>query len=153
TAAFFERIRSVFTSDLIARSEGHGDPSRLPIFVLGMPRSGTTLVEQILASHRGVHGAGEINDFETVARRASSDGVQDTPYPDYLTVLASERLREIGARYVERLRAYSPTAERIVNKMPLSIFYVGLIHLVLPNARIIHTRRNPIDTCVSCFTK
>ena len=146
TAAFFERIRTVFTPELIARSKGHGDPSRLPIFVLGMPRSGTTLVEQILASHRKVHGAGEIEDLSKVVRT-------DGSYPDDMEAIGPERLRELGARYVERLRAYAPTAERIVNKMPDNFFHVGLIHLALPNARIIHTRRNPIDTCVSCFTK
>lgn len=153
TAAFFERIKTAFTPELIARSEGHGDPSRLPIFVLGMPRSGTTLVEQTLASHPKVHGAGEIKDFDTVARSASTIGGQEMPYPEFVTELAPERLRELGARYAELLRAYSPAAERIVNKMPSSFFYTGLIHLALPNARIIHTRRNPIDTCVSCFTK
>jgi hypothetical protein len=67
--------------------------------------------------------------------------------------LEPEQLRGIGASYVERLRTYSASAERISNKMPSSFFYVGLIHLAMPNARIIHTRRHPIDTCVSCFTK
>jgi hypothetical protein len=114
-----------------------------------MPRSGTTLVEQILASHRKVHGAGEIGDLGTVARMVRMDG----GYPDYMRAIGPERLRELGSRYVERLRAYSPAAERIVNKMPSNFFYVGLIHLALPNARIVHTRRNPMDTCVSCFTK
>jgi len=152
TAAFFEQIHDVFTPELMARTRGHGDPSPLPIFILGMPRSGTTLVEQILASHPKVHGAGEIKDFDAVGRGAVVAGV-DTPYPNYLSSLGPERLRDIGARYIERLRAYSATAERITNKMPSSYFYVGLIHLALPNARIIHTRRNPVDTCLSCFTK
>ncbi len=64
-----------------------------------------------------------------------------------------DHLRRFGSQYVKRLAAYSTTAERVTNKMPSSFFYVGLIHLAMPNARIIHTRRNPIDTCVSCFTK
>ena len=153
-AAFFERIRTVFTPELIARFGGQGEPSRLPIFVLGMPRSGTTLVEQILASHGKVFGTGEIEDFDTIARAArADDGARETPYPDYMYVIGPERLRELGAGYAARLRAYSATAERITNKMPLSFLYVGLIHLALPNARVIHTRRNPIDTCVSCFSK
>ena len=153
TVAFFERIQTVFTPELIAARKGQGDPSRLPIFILGMPRSGTTLVEQILASHHKVNGAGEIKDLDTVGRAASPNGGQETPYPDYLPTLEPEQLREMGAHYVKRLRAYSTTAERITNKMPSSFFYLGLIHLALPGARIIHTRRNPIDTCVSCFTK
>ena len=153
TVDFFDRIRAVFTPELIAKATGQGDASRLPIFILGMPRSGTTLVEQILASHRQVFGAGEIKDLDTVVRSVRVDGVQEAPYPDFVTAFGSQQLRQFGAEYVKRLRAYSATAERITNKMPSSFFYVGLIHLALPNARILHTRRNPIDTCVSCFSK
>ena len=153
TAEFFDQIRAVFTPELIAARAGQGDPSRLPVFVLGMPRSGTTLVEQILASHHKVFGAGEIKDFDQIARSIRGDGGRETPYPDYVAALGPERMRQLGTQYVERLRAYSAAAERITNKMPSNFFYVGLIHLALPTARIIHTRRNPIDTCVSCFSK
>jgi tetratricopeptide (TPR) repeat protein len=153
TADFFDRIRAVFTPELIARETGHGDTSHLPIFILGMPRSGTTLVEQILASHRQVFGAGEIKDLDMLVRSVRVDGVQEAPYPDFMTAFGSRQLRQFGSEYVKRLRAYTATAERITNKMPSSFFYVGLIHLALPNARILHTRRNPIDTCVSCFSK
>jgi tetratricopeptide (TPR) repeat protein len=153
TAEFFDRIRATFTPGVIARLYGHGDPSRLPIFILGMPRSGTTLVEQVLASHPRVFGAGEIKDLDAVVRSVRSDGVHEAPYPDFLAAFGPHELRQFGAHYVKRLSALAPAAERITNKMPSSFFYVGLIHLALPNARIIHTRRNPIDTCVSCFSK
>ncbi|HXP73789.1 MAG TPA: tetratricopeptide repeat protein [Stellaceae bacterium] len=153
TAQFFDRIRAVFTPELIAKQTGHGDPSRLPIFILGMPRSGTTLVEQVLASHRKVFGAGEIKDLDIVVQSVRTDGIHEAPYPDYVTAFGPEQLRQFGAQYVKRLGAYSTTAERITNKMPSNFFYVGLIHLALPHARIIHTRRDPIDTCVSCFSK
>jgi tetratricopeptide (TPR) repeat protein len=153
TAEFFDRIRAVVTRELIAAKYGHGDLSRLPIFVLGMPRSGTTLVEQVLASHPKVFGAGEIKDLDTVVRNVRVDGIQEARYPDFMTAFGPEQLRQFGAQYVKLLSSHAPTAERITNKMPSSFFYVGLIHLALPNARIIHTRRHPIDTCVSCFSK
>jgi tetratricopeptide (TPR) repeat protein len=153
TAEFFDRIQAVFTPELVARHSGYGDPSRLPIFILGMPRSGTTLIEQILASHPKVFGAGEIKDLDIVVRSVRTDGIQEAPYPGFMTAFGRDQLRQFGAQYVKRLSAFATTAERITNKMPSSFFYVGLVHLALPNARIIHTRRNPIDTCVSCFSK
>ncbi len=153
TAAFCGRIRTVFAPELITRLAGRGDPSRLPIFILGMPRSGTTLVEQVLASHPKVFGAGEIKDLDAVVRSVKADGVEPAPYPEFMLAFDPDHLRRFGSQYVKRLAAYSTTAERVTNKMPSSFFYVGLIHLAMPNARIIHTRRNPIDTCVSCFTK
>jgi tetratricopeptide (TPR) repeat protein len=143
TLASFEEIPRVFTAEMMAAHEGQGDPSRVPIFVLGMPRSGTTLVEQILAGHPAVHAAGELEIFgETVAALFPDGGVALTP----------ERLRELGARYVERVRALAPEAERVTDKMPANFRFAGLIHLALPNARIISTRRDPIDNCLSCFS-
>jgi hypothetical protein len=127
------------------KGRGFGDPSTVPVFIIGMPRSGTTLVEQILASHPKVHGAGELNDLEAaMTSLRSSVG----PRPG----LGGEELRRIGARYLKRVRAIAPAAERITDKMPANFRYAGLIHLALPKARIVHTRRDPIDTCISCFS-
>jgi Sulfotransferase family len=105
--ALFDQIERVFSRELIAKKSGCGDPSTLPIFVIGMPRSGTTLIEQIIASHPQVHGAGEL---------------------------------QINSAFV-------------TDKMSSNYFSVGLIHLALPNAKIVHTMRDPVDTCVSCFSK
>jgi hypothetical protein len=110
-----------------------------------MPRSGTTLVEQMLASHPLVHGAGELMEFEAAV--AALDGLGGVPAD-----IDGAALRRIGAGYVARVRALAPQALRITDKMPGNFRFAGLIHLALPNARIIHLRRDPIDTCLSCFS-
>jgi tetratricopeptide (TPR) repeat protein len=145
TRAHFARIKQVFTAELLQRMAGSGDPSPAPLFILGMPRSGTTLVEQILASHPKVFGAGELDDL---GRLAST-----LPYPQGLPGAGAEQLRQLGARYVERVAARAGGAPWITDKMPSNFSYVGLIRLMLPNARIIHTRRHPVDTCLSCFSQ
>jgi tetratricopeptide (TPR) repeat protein len=118
-----------------------GDPSELPIFVVGMPRSGTTLVEQILAAHPEVHGAGELSDLETLAG--------DDPGQ----AQASERLGALGRAYVDRISALAPGKRRVVDKMPANFRFTGLIRTALPNARIIHCRRDPIDVGLSCYAR
>jgi tetratricopeptide (TPR) repeat protein len=153
TVAKFERTEAVFTPALIKKKARHGERSHLPVFVLGMPRSGTTLVEQILASHPLVHGAGELTTFEEVigAMRASGDLCA---YPDFVPALDNAHVKRIGARYLAEIRRITPAGKtRVINKMPSNFLYIGLIHLALPNARIIHTVRNPLDTCISCFSK
>jgi len=149
----FDRIESVFTPALIAQKSAVGDPTRLPIFVIGMPRSGTTLVEQILASHPEVHGAGELRTLNEVLSdvRGPDGGV--VPYPDYVRALDARALRQIAARYLEGLRKNAPEAKHITDKMPSNYYFAGLIHLAMPNAIIIHTIRDPVDTCISCFSK
>jgi tetratricopeptide (TPR) repeat protein len=143
--AQLERTWELFTAEAMRKGRGFGDPSTVPIFIIGMPRSGATLVEQILASHPKVYGAGELTDFEVVVAslRGSHGGRPG---------LVAEELRQISARYLERVRVTAPAAERITDKMPANFRHAGLIYLVLPNARIIHTRRDPIDTCLSCFS-
>jgi tetratricopeptide (TPR) repeat protein len=147
--ALFERTRAIFTTKIMSNTRGVGDPSRIPVFVLGMPRSGSTLVEQILASHSQIFGAGELHDFDDavdVIARANN-----WSYPEMAAHMSAEQLRQIGTSYVDRIKARAPSFARIVNKMPGNFGSVGLIHLALPNARIIHTIRDPLDTCLSCF--
>ncbi len=154
----FDRIEAAFTPELIAAKSGGGDPSVLPIFVFGMPRSGTTLVEQIIASHPAVHGAGELRLLSDVVRSVRSPDGKSPFYPEFVAALDAEALRQIGARYAAMLREHAanhgaPSAERITNKGLSNYRYAGLIHLALPNAKIIHTIRDPLDTCMSCFSK
>jgi tetratricopeptide (TPR) repeat protein len=151
--ALFDEIERTFTPELIAAKSGAGDPSRTPIFVLGMPRSGTTLVEQILASHPKVHGAGELKTFNDVVLTVHGPDGNSLPYPGFVPSLDDSSLRAIGARYLALLRALAPQGEHVTDKMPSNYFFAGLIHLALPNARIIHTVRDPVDTCISCFSK
>lgn len=152
TLGLFERIRTVFTPALIADKSGSGDPSDVPVFVVGMPRSGTTLLEQILASHSQVYGAGEIETFYQALAKLGYPNGGAVSFPDMVASLSPQALRELGSTYVAMLGAAAPEARRIVNKLTLNYKYVGLIHLALPNARIIHIRRDPLDTCFSCYT-
>ena len=149
----FERIREVFAGGLMRRLEGSGEASAAPVFILGMPRSGTTLVEQILASHPKVFGAGELEDFEgAVADLRRASGVASR-FPEMFAAATDDDMRRLGAIYLQRIGAAESTAERITDKMPGNFLCAGLIHLALPNARIIHTRRDPMDTCFSCFSQ
>ncbi len=152
--AMFDRIETTFTRELIAAQSGSGDPSQRPIFVLGMPRSGTTLVEQILASHPMVHGAGELETLsEIIALAFRGSGGTTLPYPEAVSALDPSFLTNIGARYLAAVNERAPKGERVTDKMPSNYYFGGLIHLALPNAKIIHTIRDPLDTCVSCFSK
>jgi Sulfotransferase family len=144
----FDRIEAVFTPELIAAKSGAGDTSPMPIFVLGMPRSGTTLIEQIIASHPMVQGAGELRTLHEVVLKVLTD-----PYPECAPALSAAALCSIGERYIAEVRKLAPSGERVTDKMPSNYYFAGLIHLALPNAKIIHTVRDPIDTCVSCFSK
>jgi tetratricopeptide (TPR) repeat protein len=149
----FERIRNVFDSSLFDRFQREGDPSPAPIFVLGMPRSGSTLIEQTLAGHPQIHGAGELPDLEIALGGVLSDGRRSLPYPECVPDLDGAALRGIGQAYLARLPALADGKSRIVDKTPGNFFNIGLIRLIFPSARIIHTMRDPIDTCVSCYSK
>jgi tetratricopeptide (TPR) repeat protein len=144
------RIEAVFTPALLGRAAPPGGPPDVPIFILGMPRSGSTLVEQILSSHRAVTGGGELLHFRDVVAGLSAAGA---PYPETIAARADAEFAAAGAAYRARLQALSPGAARITDKMPANFHHVGLIRLVLPRAKIIHTRRDPVDTCFSCFAQ
>lgn len=152
TLGSFDRVRVVFTAELMRDKAGFGDPSAIPVFVVGIPRSGTTLVEQILASHSRVFGAGEIADLADTVSELVAPRRTAAIFPEGVTGMSGAQLCELGGRYIERIAALAPTAARITNKMPANYSLAGLIHLALPNARIIHVRRDPVDTCLSCFS-
>lgn len=153
TLALFDRAEALFTPGLIKEKSGCGERSPQPIFIVGMPRSGTSLVEQILASHPLVHGAGELTALREVIGAARAPGDSDIPYSEIIPAPDPASLKRIGARYLRKIKRRSPgRALRITDKMPSNFLFIGYIHLALPNARIIHTIRDPIDTCVSCFS-
>jgi tetratricopeptide (TPR) repeat protein len=158
TLGRLDRVRTVFSAELMRRKQGLGLPSRVPVFIVGMPRSGSTLVEQLLASHPKVFGAGERMDFRNAARGVGLHG-GGAKFPESALNITAAQLHSLARSYLTAIEAAAAGAPaervtgklRITDKLPANFRYAGLIHLALPNARIIHTRRDPIDTCLSCF--
>ena len=144
------RARALYTPDLFAVRAGQGCPAPNPIFILGMPRAGSTLVEQILASHPLVEGTMELPDIPALARRAG--GKDDEGWADRIAALSSDALHALGEEYLERTRVQRREGRPFfIDKMPNNWVHVGLIHLILPNAKIIDARRHPLDCCFSNF--
>jgi tetratricopeptide (TPR) repeat protein len=149
--ANMQRVRNVFSAQLLQAKAG-GKTAPTPVFIVGMPRSGTTLIEQIIASHPKAFGAGELLDLHNIVQSLAGLNGSGLCFPEVIETMSREQLRQVGARYLAVIRALAPTAERIVDKMPGNFHFPGLIQLALPNARIIHSRRDPVDTCLSCFS-
>ena len=145
------QLREIFSVEFISGLAGGGNDSSAPIFVLGMPRSGTTLTEQIIASHPEVYGAGELQDIHAIASRLISPAGRD--YPRNLSGMDIPALKMMGDAYVEQLIERAPGNTHITDKMPGNFHLMGFIHLILPNARIIHVKRNPLDTCISAYMR
>jgi tetratricopeptide (TPR) repeat protein len=137
------RIGEAFTADLLA--DPPGDPAPGPVFIVGMPRSGSTLAERMLAGHPAIRTLGESNDFALARAQAIGDGMR-APFPEGVATLDGAALRRLGQVYRQRVGA-GP----VVNKMLGNFAYLGFIHLALPGARFIHTVRDPMDGCLSCF--
>jgi tetratricopeptide (TPR) repeat protein len=147
-AAFITRMIEVCTPDFFARVRGFGLESELPVFVVGLPRSGTTLIEQILASHSQVFGAGEIM---LAGDTLTALGEQAADIGESLGQLNRQTARQLASRHLEKLRALHPTALRIVDKMPENYLFFGLLASLFPRAKFIHCRRDLRDVAVSCW--
>jgi tetratricopeptide (TPR) repeat protein len=149
---FFADFARIFDADFIARHAlDSGDPR--PVFIVGMPRSGTTLVEQILASHPQVHGAGEVHVLRNVLREELPPDPGDFALPEGLAGLDRAAFARAAARYGAWLDVVAPTAARVTNKLPGNMVLVGLMALLYSRAKIIHCSRDPLDTCFSCYSK
>jgi tetratricopeptide (TPR) repeat protein len=149
-----DRAEALFTPAFLAACRGHGCPAADPIFILGMPRAGSTLVEQILASHPLVEGTMELPDIPAIAKRLGRRKLRGDAgaYPEVLADLPSEELRALGEEYLERTRIQRKTDRPFfIDKMPNNWAHTGLIHLILPNARIVDVRRHPLACCFSNF--
>jgi tetratricopeptide (TPR) repeat protein len=147
-------VIQTFDKPFLDRFSGLGATDCQPIFIVGMPRSGSTLIEQILSTHPDVCGAGEINDLSTILAEAwpffgtlDADGKR----PDQPPKPKETFFRDLGAAYMKRIEGHYGSGRRIVNKLLGNYVYVGMIHLCLPQAIIIEARRNPLDNCVACF--
>jgi tetratricopeptide (TPR) repeat protein len=146
----FSAIESAFSKEFFLANPRVGSDSSCPIFIVGMPRSGTSLVEQILSSHPQVFGAGELDDFDAFAHRL--EVILSKPFFEEIADFKPSTFERFAGRYLAKIKALSHGAERVTDKMPQNFRYIGLIKLAFPNAKIIHCRRNPIDTCLSLFT-
>lgn len=146
----FDRLKNFFSEDFFAARKNFGSSDKTPIFILGMPRSGSTLIEQILASHPDVHGAGELYFIQqTLIQTLSSDLINSIPAT--VAKLTADSASRLGEKYIEKIRNIEPDARFIIDKMPGNFLYIGMIRLMLPNAKIIHSVRGAEDTCLSIF--
>ena len=169
--ALMDRIRAVFDADWFGTRPVEADADSTPVFIVGMPRSGTTLVEQCLAAHPAVHGAGELSAIlrlasEAAARAgaktdplrtgvmsmkaASHPGVEPS-YPECVRALSAAQVAALGERYLAHLRTLAPEAARVTDKLPGNYLHLGFITTILPGAKIIHCRRDPLDNAVSLY--
>ncbi|MBX3703118.1 MAG: sulfotransferase [Steroidobacteraceae bacterium] len=152
--ASVRRSKALFTKEFLEERRGFGDPRPDPIFIVGLPRSGSTLLEQILSSHSQVEGTMELPDVIGIARELGGrrSKSQESKYPEVLATMGAAELAALGARYLEQTRVQRKTAAPFfIDKMPNNFAHLGLIHLMLPNARIVDARRHPLACCFSAF--
>ena len=145
---FFDQIKQAYSPEFIDKRKGSGAQDNTPIFILGMPRSGTSLVEQILASHSKIYGGGELDYVLEMQRHID---IHRDSYASQIHLLSHEDFSQLGERYLKNIKERDKSHELITDKMPLNFRFVGLIKLILPSAKIIHCVRNPIDTCLSLY--
>jgi tetratricopeptide (TPR) repeat protein len=154
TEAQAARSAALFTPEFFAAREGRGCPARDPIFILGMPRAGSTLIEQILASHSRIEGTMELPDIPAMVHRISGRKLRsdESAYPECLADFPPDELRALGEEYLERTRIQRKTDRPLfIDKMPNNWAHLGFIHLILPNAAIVDARRHPLGCCFSNF--
>jgi hypothetical protein len=138
-----DTMMSVYTREALSRASDGASDSTLPVLVVGMPRSGTSLVEQIIASHPSARGAGELEFWSYAARKHEAALAQKPP--------DAALARKLSAGYLRILQTHAEGAVRVVDKSPFNLDYLGLIHCVFPRARFIYVERDPIDVCLSCY--
>ena len=146
-----DRTIEVFSAETIRELSQHGLQTDLPVFIIGMPRTGTTLVEQILSSHPTVHGAGELRDISAIAGTMPQHAPRKTDYPECIKELPFNAISGFSEAYLKRLRTFDKRASRIINKMPGNFLNLGLISIMFPQAKVIHCLRDQLDTCLSCY--
>jgi Tfp pilus assembly protein PilF len=148
--ALFNRIQQVFDRDFFDQRSAYGSDDEAPVFIVGMPRSGTTLIEQILSSHPQVYGAGELDDLEQVVLKTTAKLTPQT-FPLQVVMLEQEDVDGLATGYLQRLTRFGAGSHYVTDKMPGNFLFIGMIRLLFPRARVIHCVRDPVDTCVSIF--
>ena len=152
TSARVRRCQEILTSAFFEQRRGYGAEAPDPVFIVGLPRAGSTLLEQILASHSAVEGTMELPDLISIARKLTGTSGSGARFPESLTSLSAAECRALGEQYIRQTRVQRRTAAPFfIDKMPNNFAYVGFIQLVLPNAKIIDARRHPLGCCLSVF--
>lgn len=151
TEVIHDRIIDTFSAEFFAQREGWGDPSEEPILIVGLPRSGSTLLEQILASHSQVEGTFELPELPRVIRSVNQFSSDSTVYPEIAANLTESQCAEFGREYLQRTLKHRRGAPHFTDKMPNNFPTLGLLHLILPNAKVINARRHPLDSCLGTF--
>lgn len=146
-----DRLKRIFNKQFLSRRQGFGSESKRPIIIVGMPRSGTTLTEQVLASHPEVFGAGELSQVSHLVNAISAEVSGSPAYPESATDLDAVTACRLGDSYVTYVDRLSDGAAKVTDKMPANFMHLGFIHMFLPEAKIIHCSRDPMDTCLSCY--
>jgi tetratricopeptide (TPR) repeat protein len=148
-----QRIAAFFDAGFFEERKNSGCPDGSPIFIIGLPRAGSTLLEQILASHSQVEGTMELPDIISIARRlgGKKERADESLYPEIVGEQSPQQLRELGEEYLERTKIHRSGAPFFIDKMPNNFSHVGLIHAILPNAKIIDARRHPLGGCFSGY--
>ena len=147
-------LMNLFAKEFFRQRKTYGVPSERPVFIVGMPRSGTTLCEQVLSAHPSIHGAGELDSIGRLWRAASDLVPGAAPkWPQALRDMTWFAVETLANRYLRELNDHSRTADRVINKMPHNFEHLGFIQLLFPKAKIIHCRREPLDSCLSIWTQ
>lgn len=151
TQVTHDALIETFDEEFVNSTKGSGCQSDAPIFILGLPRSGSTLIEQILASHSQVEGTRELPDISLLGRRLTKSKPPGIKYPDAVKHMTDEEKIEYGESYLETSKRYRTDKPRFIDKMPNNFAHIGFIKTILPNAKIINAKRHPLDSCVSSF--
>ena len=149
--ALSDRLKLFFTKDKFEEYKSSGCNSGAPIFIVGLPRSGSTLVEQILASHSKVEGTMELPNIMNIARKLGNSSKDRTAYPEIIETLQDSDLTHLGETFIKETEFLRTGKPHFIDKMPNNFSHIGLLKLILPNAKVIDARRNPMDTCFSCY--
>ncbi|HUE79951.1 MAG TPA: tetratricopeptide repeat protein [Sphingomicrobium sp.] len=153
TFAFFDGIRAAFTKERFENRPFAGIEDERPVFIIGMPRSGSTLVEQIISSHPDIYGAGEVKYLSQAIGQLRDRFPSLPKFPQMIDKITPAQLEIVAKGYIKKIEAGAGDAKRITDKLLTNYFFAGLIHLLFPKAKFINTMRDPVDTCLSGFTK
>lgn len=151
TETHYDRIVEVFDEEFFEQRSGFGIPDASPIFVVGLPRSGSTLIEQILSSHSMVDGTFELTELPAAVKGLRRSPKRKSMFPDTLPGLSADEWRELGETYVESVLKHRAGGTYFIDKNPNNFIFVGLLRLALPNAKIINARRHPLDSCFGTY--